>query len=68
MSHETRLTELEIRMTEQDKIIEDLSGEIAQQWKVIDQLRTKLNALTTRFLELEEQTQPDIPVTKPPHW
>ncbi|MBB6260030.1 SlyX protein [Paenochrobactrum gallinarii] len=68
MSHETRLTELEIRITEQDKIIEDLSGEIAEQWKVIDHLRTKLNALTTRFLELEEQTQPDIPVTRPPHW
>ncbi|GAA0598671.1 SlyX family protein [Paenochrobactrum glaciei] len=68
MSHETRLTELEIRITEQDKIIEDLSGEIAEQWKVIDSLRTKLNALTTRFLELEEQTQPDIPVTRPPHW
>lgn len=68
MSHETRLTELEIRITEQEKIIEDLSGEIAEQWKVIDSLRTKLNALTTRFLELEEQTQPDIPVTRPPHW
>ncbi|MFK4823736.1 SlyX family protein [Paenochrobactrum sp. BZR 588] len=68
MSHETRLTELEIRITEQDKIIEDLSGEIAEQWKVIDHLRAKLSALTTRFLELEEQTQPDIPVTRPPHW
>lgn len=68
MSHEARLTELEIRITEQDKIIEDLSGEIAEQWKIIDHLRTKLSALTTRFLELEEQTQPDIPVTRPPHW
>lgn len=68
MSHEVRLTELEIRITEQDKIIEDLSGEVAEQWKIIDQLRFKLNSLTNRFLELEEQTQPDIPVTRPPHW
>lgn len=68
MSHENRLTELEIRITEQEKIIEDLSGEIAEQWKIIEQLRSKLHLLTTRFLALEEQTRPDIPITKPPHW
>ena len=25
-------------------------------------------ALTNRFLALEEQAAPDVPVTKPPHW
>jgi SlyX protein len=35
---------------------------------VIDRLQKKLDALTERFLELEEQASPDIPVTKPPHW
>ncbi len=63
-----RLTELEIRNAEQEKTIEDLSGEIAEQWKLITALNKKLGALTDRFLELEEQTAPEIAVTKPPHW
>ena len=63
-----RLTRLEILVTEHDKTIEELSGQIAEQWKVIDGMRRKLDALTDRFLVLEEQTAPDTPVTKPPHY
>jgi len=63
-----RLTVLEIRAAEQEKTIEELSGEIAEQWKTIEALRKKLDALTDRFLVLEEQTASDVPVTKPPHW
>lgn len=63
-----RLTILEIRAAEQEKTIGELSGEIAEQWKTIEGLRKKLDALTDRFLVLEEQTAPDVPVTKPPHW
>jgi SlyX protein len=63
-----RLTTLEIRAAEQEKTIEELSGQIAEQWKVIERMERKLAALTDRFLELEEQNAPDVPVTKPPHW
>ncbi|MBZ9653838.1 SlyX family protein [Phyllobacterium lublinensis] len=63
-----RLTRLEMLVTEQEKIIDDLSGQVAEQWKVIEAMRRKLDALTDRFLVLEEQTAPDIPVTKPPHY
>jgi len=63
-----RIIELERIVTEQDHVIEQLSGEIAEQWKVMEAMRKKLDALTDRFLVLEEQTTPDIPVTKPPHW
>lgn len=63
-----RLVALEISAAEQEKTIEELSGQLAEQWKVIDRLQKKLDALTERFLELEEQASPDIPVTKPPHW
>ncbi len=63
-----RLTRLEILVTEQEKVIDDLSGQIAEQWKVVEAMRRKLDALTDRFLLLEEQTAPDIPVTKPPHY
>ena len=63
-----RLTTLEIRAAEQEKTIEELSGQIAEQWKVIERLQKKLDTLTTRFLALEEQSTPAIEATKPPHW
>ena len=63
-----RLTNLEIRTAEQERTIEELSGQIAGQWKTIDALKRRLDALTERFLTLEEQAAPDGPVTQPPHW
>jgi len=63
-----RLTELEIRSAEQEHTIAELSDQLAEQWKVIERLQKKLDALTERFLALEDQAQPDVPVTKPPHW
>jgi SlyX protein len=63
-----RLTTLEVLMAEQEKTIEELSGQIAEQWQTIERLRKKLDALTDRFLVLEEQAALDVPVTKPPHW
>ncbi|MCF6123987.1 SlyX family protein [Mesorhizobium sp. M1066] len=68
MTPADRLTTLEIRAAEQEKIIEELSGQIAEQWKVIERMQRKLDALTDRFLALEEQTGDEVPVTKPPHW
>jgi SlyX protein len=63
-----RLTTLEIRHTEQEKTIEELSAQIAEQWKTIERLQKKLDTLAERFLALEEQSAPETPVTKPPHW
>jgi len=63
-----RLTTLEIRAAEQERTIEELSEQIAEQWKTIERMQKKLDALTERFLTLEEATRPEIPVTRPPHW
>ena len=63
-----RLTTLEIRNAEQEKVIEELSGQVAEQWKAIDKLQKKLDALAARFLALEEQAAPPIEARKPPHW
>lgn len=63
-----RLTTLEIRTAEQERTIEELSAQIAEQWKVIDRLQKKVDVLTERFLALEERSASDVPVTKPPHW
>jgi len=63
-----RLEKLEILAAEQEKTIEELSEQLAQQWTLIERMQKKLDLLTERFLALEERTAPDIPVTKPPHW
>ncbi|WP_412058293.1 SlyX family protein [Bartonella sp. DGB2] len=68
MLNETRFIELEIKITEQEKLIEELSILITNQWHRLEQLHKKLDALSKRFLELEEQAQPAIPITRPPHW
>lgn len=69
MNDETeRLTALEMRHAEQERTIEELSGQVAEQWQTIERLQRKVELLTERFLALEERSAPDIPVTKPPHW
>jgi SlyX protein len=67
-SADERLTALEILAAEQEKTIAELSDQIAGQWQTIERLQKKLDALAERFVALEEQTAPDVPVTKPPHW
>lgn len=63
-----RLTTLEIRNAEHERTIEELSGQLAEQWAAIERLQKKVDTLTEHFLALEESSAPDIPVTKPPHW
>ncbi|MEQ8298067.1 MAG: SlyX family protein [Nitratireductor sp.] len=66
--NQDRTATLEMIVAEQERTIEDLSGEVAAQWKTIERLQKQLDRLTQRFLALEEQTAPEVPVTKPPHW
>lgn len=67
-SQEERLVRLEALCAEQERTVEELSGQVAQQWKTIERLQKKFDALTDRFLAVEERTAPDVPITKPPHW
>ena len=62
------IVKLQMLAAEQEKTIEELSGQVAEQWKAIETLQRKLDRLTERFLALEEQSAPDVPVTKPPHY
>ncbi len=68
MNADDRITELEIRAAEQEKTIEEMSAQIAEQWRQMEAMQRKLDQLTDRFLALEANTGPDVPVTKPPHW
>ncbi|MCB1384188.1 MAG: SlyX family protein [Notoacmeibacter sp.] len=65
---EERITELEIRVAELERVNEDLSRQLADQWKVVEASRARMDELVRRFLTVEAAVQPEIPVDKPPHW
>jgi SlyX protein len=68
MNDDPRITQLEILATQQERTIVELSDQLADQWKTIERMQKKLDILAERFLALEEQTGPDVPITKPPHY
>jgi SlyX protein len=63
-----RITKIEEIAAHQAKVIEELSDQLAEQWKVVDQLRNKLDRLTERFLTLEGQALEAPQITRPPHF
>lgn len=65
---EDRIIELEILNAEQTRLTEELSALVAKQQDQIDALERRLDILVTRFVVVEEQVQPEIPVDKPPHY
>ncbi len=68
MSNEERLVKLEELAAHQAKVIEELSDQLAEQWKVMEQTRAKLDRLTERFLTLEESSLEAPAITRPPHY
>jgi SlyX protein len=68
MSVENRVTALEEILAYQAKTIEELSDQLTEQWKVVEQMRSKLDRLTERFLTLEEQSLDAPANTPPPHY
>ena len=63
-----RIARLEEHVAHQAKAIEELSDQLTQQWKVVEQTRAKLDRLTERFLSLEEQSLDAPAITRPPHY
>jgi SlyX protein len=68
VTDETRLVKLEELAAHQAKVIEELSDQLAEQWKVIEQTRLKLNRLAERFSTLEEASLEAPAITRPPHY
>jgi SlyX protein len=69
MSEETgRIVRLEETVAHQAKTIEELSDQLAEQWKLVEQMRSKLDRLTERFLSLEAQGLEAPAITRPPHY
>jgi SlyX protein len=63
-----RIARLEEHAAHQAHTIEELSDQIAEQWRTIEQMRSKLDRLADRFLVLEEGTLEAPAITRPPHY
>ena len=65
---ETRITDLEMLAAHQAQTIEDLSAMVAEQWKIIDAMRKRLDEMSERFQAVEETALGRSENAKPPHW
>jgi len=70
-TQEDRLTDLEIRITHQEDMIDTLTDSLMRQQKIIDQLHGRLDQLQHRLRMMEEDQPADTPNTPeppPPHY
>ncbi|MEM1376978.1 MAG: SlyX family protein [Pseudomonadota bacterium] len=63
-----RLDDLEILVAHQSQTIDELNEVVTAQADVIADLRRKLDVLTRRTAETENQIRELTPIDKPPHW
>jgi len=63
-----RLNELEELAAHQGRTIDELSAEIASQWKAIDKMQKTLEQLRERFSAIEEASLEAPAITRPPHY
>ncbi|MBL0375200.1 SlyX family protein [Rhizobium sp. KVB221] len=60
--------QLEESAAHQARTIDELSSQLAEQWKIIDHLQLKLTRLSDQFQALEDATLEAPANTKPPHY
>ncbi|SFL92379.1 SlyX family protein [Methylobacterium pseudosasicola] len=68
MDEPTRIDRLEMRLTEQDSVIEDLNRTVTEQWRVIDRLVRQVEALRDQVEEAAARSAPRGPEPPPPHY
>jgi len=65
-----RIAEMESHITHQEATIRDLSDIVSEQWRIVDNLVSKVERLKERLLALEDEVK--SPVQKdeapPPHY
>lgn len=63
-----RIARLEMRLTEQETVIEDLNAAITAQWTVIDRLTRQLARLQEQLEEGAFRAASGAPEPPPPHY
>ncbi|MBB5762987.1 SlyX protein [Methylorubrum rhodesianum] len=67
-SDSDRIARLEIRLTEQEAMIEDLNAAITAQWGVIDRLSRQVARLQEQVEESAFRAAGGAPEPPPPHY
>ncbi|MEX0582887.1 MAG: SlyX family protein [Sneathiella sp.] len=65
---EKRLIDLELKFTEQEQTISELSDMVNRQWQEIERLKRKLVSTHDRILSLEDTLPASPDAEKPPHY
>lgn len=65
---EERVVDLEIQITHQSNVIEDLSQMVAKQWDMMDRLSRQVRFLKEAMAELEDSAGGAPANQKPPHY
>jgi SlyX protein len=63
-----RVTLLEENAAHQSRTIDELSAQIAAQWKIVDHIQARLDHLAELFRALEDTTLEAPAITRPPHY
>lgn len=63
-----RIMRLEELAAHQAKVMDELSDQLADQWRIVEQMRAKLDRLTERFQAIEESALDAPANTRPPHY
>jgi len=67
MTQPDRLTDLERRIAEQERVIADLNEMVVLQWRKIEALERRLGELREEF-DAAALARPDGPEPPPPHY
>ncbi len=62
-----RIDGLEMRLAEQDRVIEDLNATVTAQWIALDALKRRMGEFMDRLTEAESRL-PGGPEKPPPHY
>ena len=69
MNKETRITELEIKLTEAQRVVDELSDIVADQAKRLDAAERRIQMLMERAAEAEAEGGEVVMGNQPPpHW
>jgi SlyX protein len=63
-----RVDALEMRLTEQERTIEDLNATVLAQWKQIEDLNRQVARLGAQVSEMEANAPAGEPEPPPPHY
>lgn len=59
---------IEIKISELEYKIEELSNVVLEQWRIINMQGNSLKLLANKFLKFEEEHIANAPITPPPHF